>query len=46
MTRQITEAKRIEDVLFRGIHHEWDGQIRPINTLNGKDEHFKARSRN
>ena len=44
MTRQIRESVRIEDALFRGIHHTHQG-LRKIISLNRKEEHFQARKR-
>ena len=44
MTRQIRESVRIEDALYRGIHHTHQG-LRKIISLNRKEEHFQARKR-
>ena len=44
MSRQIKESVRIEDALYRGIHHTHQG-LRRIRSLNRKEEHFQARKR-
>ena len=45
LTRQLSEAIRIEEALFNKIHHDEKGNKIKIKSLNRKEEHFKARKR-
>ena len=45
LTRQLSEAIRIEEALFNKTHHDEKGNKIKIKCLNRKEEHFKARKR-
>ena len=45
LTRQLSEAIRIEEALFNKTHHDAKGKKIKIQCINRKEEHFKARKR-
>ena len=45
LTRQLSEAIRIEEAILNKYHHETKGNEIKIQCINRKEEHFKARKR-
>ena len=45
LTRQLSEAIRIEEAIYNKQHHDTKGNKIKINCINRKEEHFKARKR-
>ena len=43
MTRQLTEAIRIEEAFDKNNHYNSKGKKIMVNLINRKEEHFKAR---
>ena len=45
LTRQLSEAIRIEEAIYNKQHHDKKGNKIKIHCINRKEEHFKARKR-
>ena len=45
LTRQLSEAIRIEEAIYNKQHHDTKGNKIKIHCINRKEEHFKARKR-